>query len=82
MEIYTYKQWEKDGTLKMKEGQQIEKSIFCQLLESVPPTCYRGRFFQPGEAWSHDWKTGKALYMTFEEKAGEYFYVGLKPAMR
>ena len=80
MEIYTYKQWEKDGSLKVQIGQQIEKKIYFQLLECMPPTC-NGKIFQCGEAYSHDWKTGRALYMTFECKDGEYYYVGLKPAI-
>ena len=83
MELYTYKDWERDGTLNMQEGQIIEPEIFWQLLECVPPRTYKNGIFQVGEPYSHDWNTGKALYQTFElaykiDNEPYYRYVGIK----
>lgn len=80
-EVYTDADWERDGTLHVKEGQLIAPKVFWQLLESVPPRTYRRGIFQPGEAYSHDWNTGRALYQTFESMGNDYYkYVGLKTA--
>lgn len=81
-DVYTMKDWENDRTLKVKEGQTIEPSVFWSLLNSLPPQTYGRTLFQPGEPYDHDWNTGRALYRTFEH-VGEYYYkyIGLKPAI-
>ena len=81
--IYTYEQWEKDGILNVKIGQFVDKKVFNQLLNSVPPQTYGRGFFQPGEPYSHDWNTGQALYKTFQYVDSEklYKYIGLRPAL-
>lgn len=82
MEIYTYKQWFEDRTLKVQEGQLIDEEVFDDLLCCMPPTTYKMGFFQPGEPYGHDWNTGQALYRTFElQECGLYKYIGLRPAI-
>jgi len=78
--VYTNADWERDRTLKVQVGQLIEPSVYYQLLNSVPPKAYRHGVFQPGEAYSHDWDKGCALYQTYEHVGYDYYkYVGLKP---
>ena len=78
-EVYTMRDWEEDGTLKVEIGQLIEPYTFFQLRNCVPPKTYGNGIFQVGEPYSHDWHTGKALYRTFEEVDRNYWlYVGLK----
>lgn len=80
-EVYTGQDWERDGTLKVKEGQLIAPEVFWQLLNALPPRTYGRSIFQPGEAYSHDWNTGRALYQTFESMGNDYYkYVGIKNA--
>ena len=80
-QTYTDERWSQDGTLKLAEGMIIAPEVYWQLLNSVPPRCNSRSTFQPGEAWSHDWNTGKALYQTFEHVGGNYYrFVGLQPA--
>lgn len=82
-EVYTNADWERDHTLKVQEGQLITPEVYWQLLNSMPPVCYRGMYFQPGEAYSHDWNTGKALYQTFKSMGDNYYlYEGLQPAKK
>lgn len=77
--VYTMEDWRRDGTLKVAEGQLIAPDVYFQLLESVPPAS-TGRIFQPGEAYSYDWKRGVQLYQTFKNEGNNYYrYVGLKP---
>lgn len=86
MNIYTTEQWEKDGTLKVKEGQIISPAVFYELLNSVPPTTYAGGFFQMGEAYIHN-SMGEALYSTFKHVSDDekgkplYKYIGLHYAL-
>lgn len=77
MNIYTFEQWEKDGDLKVEVGQFIDDRVFYDLLGSVPPATYSRGVFQPGEPYTHDFKTGRALYNTFKKNAELWQYVGL-----
>jgi len=80
-DVYTAQDWERDRTLKVQAGQVIEPAVFWQLLNSVPPLTYGRGIFQPGEPYSHDWDSGRALYRTFEQMGEDYWkYVGLKIA--
>ena len=77
--LYTERDWEKDGTLKVQVGQIITPEVYFQLLGAVPPKSY-GRVFQVGEAHSYDWERGVMLYDTFEHVGDNYYkYVGLRP---
>lgn len=79
MNIYSMKDWERDGSLNPKIGQTVTDDIIDELDNCLPPHRYSGGVFQPGEAYSHDWDTGKALYQTFERRKIGWEYVGLKP---
>lgn len=80
MDMYTMKDWERDGSLSMKEGQTIDSEVFLELRDCMPPHRWSRGIFQPGEPYSHDLDTGKALYMTFESVGNDcYRYVGLRP---
>ena len=69
-------QWRKDGTLKPQVGQEIDDDVLEQLRDCMPPHYSNYGYFQPGEAYSHDFKTGRALYMTFNGNE----YIGIKPS--
>lgn len=78
-DVYTEQDWVADRTLSVQEGQLIEPAVFWQLLNSVPPQRYGRGIFQPGEPYSHDWNSGRALFQTFESMGNNYWkYVGLK----
>lgn len=81
MTVYTSEQWAKDGTLKMAVGQEIEESIYYQMLNCMPPLrlkepqgCTAG--FRVGEPYTH--RNGQPLYMAFGKRAGKYYYLGLQ----
>lgn len=79
---YDMSQWMKDRTLKVRDGQFIEDSIFWELLNSVPPVYYADGWFQVGEAY--DMIDGCMVYQTFRREGQdghEWRYVGLKPNM-
>lgn len=79
-DVYTNADWERDRTLGVKVGQVIEPDVYWQLLNAVPPKCYRGGVFQVGEPDSWDWDNHCQLYQTFEHIGDNYWkYVGLKP---
>lgn len=79
---YTMLDWERDGALKIKVGQMITPDVYWQLSGSVPPTSM-GKYFQPGEAYSHN-ANYEPLYMTFVideyDENGDpiYKYLGLQ----
>lgn len=79
-DVYTMADWTNDGTLKVRVGQVIDPDVFWQLCESLPPHRWGRGVFQPGEPYSHDMETCKALYETFEHMGDDYYkFVGLKP---
>lgn len=80
--VYTMDNWEKDGTLNLKIGQVISPEVYTRLLNAMPPEANTRLYFQPGEAYSHDFNTGKALFMTFKSVGDNYYkYIGLKPSV-
>ena len=82
-EVYTMADWERDHTLKVQVGQLIEPEVYWQLLNSVPPVCFRGTYFQPGEPDSYDFEHCCQLYQTFKNMGNDfYLYEGLQPAKR
>ncbi len=74
------KDWERDGSLSPKVGQIVSADIIEDLANCLPPHKWSNEVFQPGEAYSHDWSTGKALYQTFEyiNGKGDCRYAGLR----
>ncbi len=79
-DVYTMQDWERDGTLKVKEGQVIEPDVFWELCNSLPPHRWDKGVFQPGEAYSYDMEKCCQTYQTFESMGEDYYkYVGLKP---
>ena len=76
--IYTYEDWSRDGSLKVKPGQYIDDEVFYQLRDSVPPTTFGKGIFQPGEAFSMS-QEFQELYMTFIRKGDMWQYLGLCP---
>lgn len=77
--IYTMEDWAKDGTLSPAVGQYVENDVVWDLIESLPPAYWSHGLFQPGEAYTHERETGKALYQTFEQvnTDGVWQYMGL-----
>lgn len=79
MEKYTMKQWQEDKYFNAEVGQVCDAEVMFQLINNVPPRTYSDDIFQAGEPWSHDFSTGKALYLTFELVGNyEYKYIGLQ----
>jgi hypothetical protein len=76
-DVYSYGDWKRDKTLKVKVGQYISKRVYDQLLNGMPPHLNRGGYFQPGEAYGE--KEGKPTYQTYklDRDKGLYKYVGL-----
>ena len=76
-EVYTDKDWCKDGDLCVKVGQLIENRVYLQLRSGLTPK-QDNKVFQPGEPYSHDKITGRPLYRTFVKVADFYYkYIGL-----
>lgn len=64
--VYTMEQWAKDGSLKIKVGQEVDSAVIDRLLNALPPTYYKKGIFQPGEAYCVDVvNPGSCLYQTF-----------------
>lgn len=77
-DIYDMERWRADGSLKLRDGQIVSDEVIEHLRDSMPPTYDGVDYFQPGEAYDHDWTTGRALYLTFKGNK----YIGLKPNCR
>lgn len=76
MGIYTMKDWERDGSLRVKEGQLVEESIIEELADCVPPQTYSRGTFQVGEPYDHC--NGKPRYQTFKRRETGWEYVGVR----
>lgn len=80
--VYTFADWKRDRSLKVKVGQFIDNETYWQLLNGVPPIQY-GKVFQVGEPYTHDPKTYEDLYSTFVKKENNgramYQFIGYKP---
>ena len=58
--------WMRDGDFRAKVGQLVSEPIVRDMRDCVPPvTCSQG-LVQVGEAYDHDRKTGRPLYITFK----------------
>ncbi len=73
--MYTMQDWERDRDLRVKIGEVIEKEVFYQLRDCLPPTTLSSEIFQVGEAHDHD-EQGCALYTTFKSTDDGWMYVG------
>lgn len=74
--MYTKKDWERDGILKLRIGQLVSNEVVTELLNNVPPTTYRHGIFQSGEPYSSN-SNGEPLYSTFKMEEIGWIYVGL-----
>lgn len=73
--MYTKKDWERDGDLLVKIGDVIDKEVFYQLRDCVPPKTLSKGIFQVGEAYDHD-EQGIALYTTFKNTEKGWMFCG------
>ena len=73
--MYTKKDWERDGDLRVKIGDMIDQEVFYQLRDCVPPKTLSEWIFQVGEAHDHD-EQGNALYTTFKSTYDGWMYCG------
>lgn len=83
--MYTRKDWERDCIFSAKDFEEIEESIYYEMLEVLPPKSvkdtkgiedYYGKF-NVCEAMCHD-ENGRPLHQCFGKKDGKYYYLGLK----
>lgn len=75
MDIYTMKDWQRDGSIKVKRGQIVEDEVFYHLRDCVPPTTLRNGVFQVGEPSSQF--NGFPLYQTYRRTENGWQYYGL-----
>lgn len=75
MKVYTMKDWERDGVLKMKTGQIVTDDVINELKNDVPPTTYKYGYFQTGEAVCHD-SQFVPFYYTFKRTDEGWKYEG------
>lgn len=84
--VYTMEQWakdgslDKDGSINIEVGQEVDNEVVQDLINSLPPTFYGKGIFQPGEAFCVDAvNPGSCLYLTFthDGEAGNWIYRGL-----
>lgn len=83
MAVYTSEQWAKDRTFSAVAGQEITEEIYYEMFNVMPIQnlkyghgCDAG--FRTTEPYTHDYETGKPLYMAFGKKDGKYYYLGLQ----
>lgn len=63
--IYTMKDWERDGSLRLSPGMLVDVRIVRELKGGVPPAYMHYGVLQPGEPYTHDTETREHLYQTF-----------------
>lgn len=56
---------------------EISEEVHDHFLNCMPPICHSNRVFQMSEPYDHD-RENKALYMTFQQRGDQYFYLGIK----
>jgi len=82
MSIYTIQDWEKDGTFKALEGQEIDAAIYYEMRDVMPISplrrpaygCKNG--FLSLEPAAH--VNGLPVFMAFGSKDGRFYYLGLQ----
>lgn len=75
--------WERDGVLKVKEGEIITNEVYYQLRDCVPPRWNGRGVFQAGEAYHHVFDKDdnlRALYQTYVrvDDDDNFEYIGLR----
>lgn len=84
MTFYTHHDWRRDGSFKAVAGQEIEESIYNQMLNCMPPlrlprteesAGYIGGFLV-GEPYDFDPVTGKLRYAAFGRRDGKFYFIG------
>lgn len=74
--MYTMKDWERDGSLKISIGQLVADEVIAELRDCVPPTTLGG-IFQVGEAKDQDLEhPAWAIYDTFVREERGWRYCG------
>ena len=77
-DIYTMKDWERDGSLRLAPGMLVDVKIVRELKGCVPPAYHHYGVFQPGEPYTHE--TREHLFQTFIQLRNAFEtwrYVGL-----
>ena len=71
------KDWERDGSLKLQQGQMVSDEVVDELIGCVPPAHLGGGLFQVGEAKDNDLEhPARELYDTFQLSADGWIYLG------
>lgn len=75
--MYTMKDWERDGSLRISVGQLVADDVVTQLRDCVPPACCKNGLFQVGEPKDQDLEhPAWALYDTFTRAGDCWVYRG------
>lgn len=85
--IYTRFDWRNDRNFKAAPGQEIEESIYDQMLNCMPPhrlprneqTEDYIAGFLVGEPYDFDPETGRTRYAAFGRRNGKYYFIGYMP---
>lgn len=78
MRVYTMRQWQRDGVLKVRAGQSVTSDVIEQLSEFVPPSASGNGLFQNGEP--EKVIDGRPYYLTFERIDNKTWHcLGLYP---
>lgn len=74
--MYTMKNWEADGDLRVSKGMLVSNDVILELLDCLPPAYMCRGIFQVGEPYDHD-EEGKPLYSTFVKKCEGWECMGI-----
>lgn len=80
--MYTMNDWMRDGTFHAELNEEVSPEIVEQMRNCVPPETMTRSCLQVGEAYSHNWETGEALYTTFEMIESKWLFTGYQPSKR
>lgn len=75
MEKITSKNWPENWSL-VPVWTQVDEDVYEHFLNVLPPLCWRGKYFQCSEPYSH--VDGKGQYLTFIKKDGACWYLGIQ----
>ena len=78
--IYTKKDWSRDTYFNASKGQEIEESIYFNMLDCLSPRILKNNYFLMGEAYDHNGDNFKVRYMLFYKNNNKYYYGGLVEA--
>ena len=82
--IYTQQDWANDTTFKAAPGQEIEETIYYEMLDRMPlyslPRCDETEGYVAGflvsEPYDFDPATGRTRYSAFGRRDGKFFFIG------